>query len=113
MALRTHAKWAKVEAFVCFAAHFWFHLTVAAARREWPDLGGVGAWVLGSGCWVLGAGVSYHYRRVKVQVQNNYGSGGRAAELPSWRTAERAIERGEPKLFALRANLIPFPHVRA
>lgn len=51
------------------------------------------SWGLGSGVWVLGAGVSYHYRRVKVQVQNNYGSGGRAAELPSCRVGGLPSER--------------------
>lgn len=62
---------------------------------QWRRRGGNGqTWVeLGLGFWGLGAGVSYHYRRVKVQVQNNYGSGGRAAELPSCRVGGLPSER--------------------
>lgn len=89
-ALRTHAKWATGQTFVCFAAHFWFHFIGIGIKFGM----GMQTWV---GFGFGSAGVSYHYRAVlKFKFRTIIVLG---AEWREWGSKRGFV----PKLFALRA----------
>jgi len=99
-ALRTHAKWAKVEAFCLLCCALLVSLdrgggAEGIARLGWSSDSDSDS-ESGSGVlWfpIITAVLKFKFRTIIVR-----GDG---------------VPRGGLKLFTLRANLIPFPHVRA